>query len=73
MIRSSLLPPKYFESVSTESAEAPACMYPIEVRSTDTYGLITPFDGDLRLISAIIPDLSGRVTYFFKDTVGPSK
>ena len=59
-VKSSLLPPKNSLSVSIERADAPACIYPIEVRSIETEALIIPLEGDLRLISAMMPDLSFR-------------
>jgi len=41
--------------------------------STEAAPLIRPFEGDFRLNSAMIPDFSGSVTYFFIETTLPSK
>ncbi|MNS82736.1 hypothetical protein D3C72_1164890 [compost metagenome] len=57
--RSSKLPLKNSPSVRTETAEAPASSYAFTTSSTAEVLLMSPFDGDALLYSAIIPVFSG--------------
>src|SRR2546421_958035 len=52
-LRSSLDPPNLVGSVNTEIAAAPPAWYATTCRGTSSVGLITPFEGDDRLTSAI--------------------
>ena len=51
----SRLPPKYCSSVRTLSAAAPAAAYAGTTSSGNASAWIQPFDGDLRLNSAMMP------------------